>query len=222
MQEKTSENLYYLEKPYRYKDARTIQKGPYIAEWCPGHPAAWASGGGGDHGYVLQHRLVLELKLGRFLGGLEIAHHIDGNTMNNSPENLMLFHRQKEHLRYEALSKWTEEEIELVRKVAADKKGRYEDIPKHKNSIRALCRYLGIKWVSAGKFHASEEEVKTALLKGTVAQAAKELGYTARTLYLNFPEVMKANAIRRQLVKDGQLDASVFPDVHTLLKTHQS
>lgn len=41
------------------------------------------------------HRLVLEAKLGRPLRDDEQAHHINGNTLDNSPENLQAVPRVK-------------------------------------------------------------------------------------------------------------------------------
>ena len=39
-------------------------------------------------GYVREHRLVAEQKIGRYLNADEIVHHIDHDKFNNDPENL--------------------------------------------------------------------------------------------------------------------------------------
>lgn len=50
-------------------------------------------------GYVREHRLVMEQKIGRRLKPGEVVHHIDGNRSNNDPDNLELFASNGEHLR---------------------------------------------------------------------------------------------------------------------------
>ena len=45
------------------------------------------------------HRQVAERILGRPLQEGEIVHHIDGNKLNNDPENLMILPSQAEHAR---------------------------------------------------------------------------------------------------------------------------
>lgn len=40
--------------------------------------------------YIMEHVLVMEAKIGRFLTEYEIVHHIDEDKRNNSPENLYL------------------------------------------------------------------------------------------------------------------------------------
>jgi hypothetical protein len=51
-------------------------------------------------GYVLEHRLVMEKKIGRLLRPEEVVHHIDGDPSNNAPENLKLFANTGEHTAY--------------------------------------------------------------------------------------------------------------------------
>lgn len=42
-------------------------------------------------GYSYEHRIVIEMKIGRLLNTDEVVHHIDGDKTNNRLENLMLF-----------------------------------------------------------------------------------------------------------------------------------
>ncbi len=51
---------------------------------------------------ILEHRFVMELKIGRYLNKGEVVHHIDKNTLNNHPDNLMLFKNQSEHTKHHA------------------------------------------------------------------------------------------------------------------------
>ena len=60
-------------------------------------------------GYILEHRVVMAKSLGRPLTRGEKVHHINGDRLNNRPENLMV-RDNKQHSR---------EHRELVREIGA-------------------------------------------------------------------------------------------------------
>ena len=56
-------------------------------------------------GYVREHILIMEKKLGRFIERTEVVHHIDGNKLNNHPNNLELIESQSKHMKLHRNSK---------------------------------------------------------------------------------------------------------------------
>ena len=65
-----------------------------------------------SHGYAPVHRIVMHDKLGRKLRPGEVVDHIDGDRLNNDPENLRVFASNAEHLKETLKGKvpnWTEE-----------------------------------------------------------------------------------------------------------------
>jgi len=61
---------------------RVMRKGKYLLEYAPDHPRRTRDG------YVPQHRLVVEKRLGRFLEAWEVVHHRNGVKTDNRDENL--------------------------------------------------------------------------------------------------------------------------------------
>lgn len=72
-----------------------MTKKGYVVEYRPNHPFCQRGG------WILQHRLVMEDCLGRFLKKEEVVHHINGIKNDNRIENLELFANHSEHLKFE-------------------------------------------------------------------------------------------------------------------------
>lgn len=67
----------------------------YIMVYAPLDHPIHATGSGP---YILEHRLVMEQHLGRYLEPEETVHHIDGDPTNNAIENLCLYSSKSEHM----------------------------------------------------------------------------------------------------------------------------
>lgn len=78
-------------KNNNWKGGRKYHRGGYVCILKHDHPNAdmW--------GYVLEHRLVMEKHLNRFLNPKEVIHHINDIRDDNRIENLMLFGGFKDH-----------------------------------------------------------------------------------------------------------------------------
>ena len=78
-------------EPFHWKGGRLKHKG-YIYILVKGHPS------GDRDGYVSEHRVVMEKKLGRFLLKEEVVNHKNGIRDDNRIENLELFESHSVHM----------------------------------------------------------------------------------------------------------------------------
>lgn len=72
------------ERSPSWRGGRRIDDG-YVLIYMPEHPRSK------KNGYVREHTVIMENKLGRYLLPQENVHHIDGNKTNNNPDNLELW-----------------------------------------------------------------------------------------------------------------------------------
>ena len=94
-----------------WKGGRILLKGYYYL-YMPEHPNCTKKR------RFAEHRLVMEQKLGRYLTSKEVVHHIDGNSKNNNPDNLMVFGSNGEHLAEELsgrVPRWSESGLKRIR-----------------------------------------------------------------------------------------------------------
>lgn len=108
-----------------WNDGRYVDNDGYIHISKPDHPHTHGKG------FVLEHRLVMEKEIGRFLKRDEVVHHKDGCRSNNAIENLQLFDKNGDHLRHELTGRcprWTDDGKRRILEAVKRKR------PKHKEA----------------------------------------------------------------------------------------
>jgi len=78
----------------RWKGGKQKTSHGYITIYSLHHPFA------SKNNWVLEHRLVMEKHLKRFLTPIEVVHHINGIKDDNRIENLRLFSSTSEHTKH--------------------------------------------------------------------------------------------------------------------------
>jgi transposase-like protein len=76
--------------PPGWKGGKIKDATGYVRIYMPDHPFANGT-------YVLEHRLVMEKKLGRYLDKHEVVHHRNGIKHDNRPSNLQVLTRKTHH-----------------------------------------------------------------------------------------------------------------------------
>ena len=75
-------------------NTRTKRPNGYVWTYLPEHPSC------DKRGYVPEHRLIMELVIGRYLIDGECVHHYNGIKHDNSIDNLVLFESNSAHISY--------------------------------------------------------------------------------------------------------------------------
>lgn len=93
------------DRHYNWKGGRLIDKDGYVNIYCPDHPNRRK-----HTPYILEHRLVMENHIGRYLHPREVVHHKNKDKADNRIENLELFSCNSLHLKSELsghIPNWT-------------------------------------------------------------------------------------------------------------------
>jgi hypothetical protein len=113
----------------------------------PDPTARWVNA----RGYVvrsqrLEHRIVMEEKLGRPLRKGEVVHHIDGDKANNDPSNLILFPSNSEHM-------WSEVGTFTPFSKSPARARRDWTEPRKKVEFEGACRVCGREGITLDPAH---------------------------------------------------------------------
>lgn len=131
---KSSIGRFAGDKHPNWKGGRYLSHG-YVMVHSPNHPRK------NYCGYMREHILVMEKKVGRFLKPEEQVHHINAIRNDNRIKNLMLFENSLDHRHYEThWKKLNKDKVLKIRKLASIGKMTHREIAKEFNMSLGGCR----------------------------------------------------------------------------------
>ena len=110
------------EKNPNWKGGRYKTVAGYVVVKAYGHPKAYRN-------EVLEHVLVAERKLGRYLKSGEMVHHLNGIKDDNREENLVVCQSRGHHNNLHVLKRWARKYLKCV----------YCNTIIHKHMAKGLC-----------------------------------------------------------------------------------
>jgi endogenous inhibitor of DNA gyrase (YacG/DUF329 family) len=119
----------------KWNGGKCVSRG-YIYLLRPDHPHR------NNNGYVREHRLVMEEKLGRYLDPSEIVHHINGVVDDNRIENLKLYALRGKHIFYHAKvrsAKFEKKRYKFKCNYCGKKISRIKSLVKNNNTSNFYC-----------------------------------------------------------------------------------
>ena len=99
----------YVKDKLRARGKGWYKNNGYIFIRVPEHPMAYKK-----KGYVKRANLVMEAKIGRYLKGEELIHHINNNREDDRIENLLLIESPSKHNSLTAKERWDSGELREV------------------------------------------------------------------------------------------------------------
>jgi hypothetical protein len=193
--------------PTRRKDAGIWNHTDgYKYEYCPEHPRRNKRGG------VLQHRLVMEEHLGRFLAPKEVVHHINGDKSDNRIENLELLQDQSSHIRghFRDAPLYSEKIRSEMVSLAANPRISIGDAQKKlgisHGTVHNICKKYGIQWIYRFREYPPAETVERTLLAHSRKEAVAILGIPLQTLWNQYPELMRKTSNPKRLKTHDRSD----------------